>query len=113
MQGGFGSLLSFDVKRGRAEALAVAGKLQLIISATSLGGVEILIEHRHSVEPPETRIFENLLRLAVGVKALEDLWSDLKSALDSVIPVCQTGPQRLRLFNQTKISRNVEPSLKH
>ena len=87
MQGGFGSLLSFDVKGGRAEALAVAGKLQLIISATSLGGVETMIEHRHSVEPPETRLPENLLRLAVGIEAPEDLWSDLKSALDSVISV--------------------------
>ena len=87
MQGGFGSLLSFDVKGGKAEALAVAGKLQLIISATSLGGVETLIEHRHSVEPPETRLPENLLRLAVGIEAPEDLWSDLKSALDLVRPV--------------------------
>ena len=85
MQGGFGSLLSFDVKGGRDEALSIAGNLQLIICATSLGGVETLIEHRHSVEPPETQIPENLLRLAVGIEAPEDLWNDLESALDQAV----------------------------
>ena len=85
MRGGFGSLLSFDVKGGRDDALALAGNLQLIARATSLGGVETLIEHRHSVEPPETRLPETLLRLAVGIEAPEDLWDDLKSALDLTI----------------------------
>ena len=85
MHGGFGSLLSFDVKGGRDEALALAGKLQLIVSATSLGGVETLIEHRHSVEPPETCVPDNLLRLAVGIEAPEDLWSDLETGLDLLL----------------------------
>ena len=84
MRGGFGSLLSFEVKGGRKEALAVAGKLQLIVSATSLGGVETLIEHRHSVEPPETCVPVNLLRLAVGIEEPQDLWDDLKSSLDEL-----------------------------
>ena len=70
MQGGFGSLLSFEVVGGKQEALKVAGALQLIVSGTSLGGVETLIEHRHSVEPPETQLPENLLRLAVGIDCL-------------------------------------------
>lgn len=85
MNGGFGSLLSFEIKGDRDRALAIANNLQLITSATSLGGVETLIEHRHSVEPPETCVPENLLRLAVGVEAREDLWSDLKQALSTAI----------------------------
>lgn len=84
MIGGFGSLLSFEVNGGRREALAVAGALQVIVSGTSLGGVETLIEHRHTVEPPETGIPENLLRLAVGIEDPNDLWNDLKQALDRI-----------------------------
>ena len=81
MNGGFGSLLSFEVNGGREEALKVAGALQLIVSGTSLGGVETLIEHRYSVEPPETQLPENLLRLAVGIEDRTDLWNDLNQAL--------------------------------
>jgi len=85
MHGGFGSLLSFEVHGGREQALAVAGALQLIVSATSLGGVETLIEHRHSVEPPETQLPENLLRLAVGIENANDLWQDLDQALATIV----------------------------
>lgn len=81
MIGGYGSLMSFLVHGGADEALAVAGRLNLIVSATSLGGVETLIEHRHSVEPPETGVPENLLRLAVGIEDIDDLWRDLEQAL--------------------------------
>lgn len=81
MIGGYGSLMSFTVDGGADDALAVAGRLNLIVSATSLGGVETLIEHRHSVEPPETAVPENLLRLAVGIEDVEDLWNDLEQAL--------------------------------
>jgi len=59
----------------------VAGALQQIVSATSLGGVESLIEHRYSVEPPETAVAENLLRLSVGIEHIDDLILDLDSAL--------------------------------
>lgn len=81
MRDGFGSLLSFQVKGDAAAALAVAGKLNIIVSATSLGGVETLIEHRHSVEPPETAVPENLLRLAVGIEDITNLIDDLSQAL--------------------------------
>lgn len=81
MSGGFGSLLSFLVTGGQQEALAIAGRMQLIISATSLGGVETLIEHRFSLEPPETGVPENLLRLAVGIEHIDDLLADIDSAL--------------------------------
>ncbi len=84
MTGGFGSLLSFQVRGDRSHALAVTGALETIISATSLGGVETLIEHRHSVEPPETGVPENLLRLAVGIEHVDDLLNDLKQALNAV-----------------------------
>jgi cystathionine gamma-synthase len=84
MHGGFGSLLSFEVVGGKSQALAVAGALEIIISATSLGGVETLIEHRHSVEPPETQLPENLLRLAVGIEDADDLWNDLDQALSKL-----------------------------
>lgn len=82
MHSGFGSLLSFLIDGDAKTALAVAGKLNLIISATSLGGVETLIEHRYSVEPPETGVPENLLRLAVGIEDIDDLLADLQQALD-------------------------------
>lgn len=81
MQGGYGSLMSFLIGADAKDALVVAGKLNLIVSATSLGGVETLIEHRHSVEPPETGVPENLLRLAVGIEFVDDLWEDLAQAI--------------------------------
>ncbi len=81
MQGGFGSLLSFDVRGGRERALAVAGRLRTIIRATSLGGVETLIEHRHTIEAGDTGVPENLLRLAVGIESADDLIADLDQAL--------------------------------
>lgn len=81
MDGGFGGMLSFHVVGSKAAALAVAGKLQIITSATSLGGVETLIEHRHTLEPAENLIPENLLRLAVGIEHPDDLIADLDAAL--------------------------------
>ncbi|MFK8081239.1 MAG: PLP-dependent aspartate aminotransferase family protein [Granulosicoccus sp.] len=81
MTGGFGSLMSFLIDGDAEAARAVAGRLNLIVSATSLGGVETLIEHRHSVEPPETAVPVNLLRLAVGIESVDDLWDDLEQAL--------------------------------
>ncbi|MEM6848492.1 MAG: PLP-dependent transferase [Pseudomonadota bacterium] len=81
MQGGFGSLLSFEVEGGAHTALQVCARLELIKRATSLGGVESLIEHRHSIEPAFTGVPEGLLRLSVGIEALEDLVADLTAAL--------------------------------
>lgn len=81
MGGRFGGLLSFEVSGGKENALAVAGALQLITSATSLGGVETLIEHRASVEPPETGVPGSLLRLAVGIEQVDDLLADLSQSL--------------------------------
>ncbi|MEO9862839.1 PLP-dependent transferase, partial [Yoonia sp.] len=77
---GYGSLLSVLVKGGRAEALKVVGKLQLFLRATSLGGVESLVEHRHTIEP-YTGIPENLIRVSVGIEHIDDLKDDWEQAL--------------------------------
>ena len=81
MKGGYGAMLSFCVRGGRDEAFAVAAKTQLIIRATSLGGVESLIEHRASIEGPHSVTPENLLRVSVGLESAEDLIADLDQAL--------------------------------
>ncbi len=81
MTNGFGGMMSLCVKGGAAEAKAVAANLQLFISATSLGGVESLVEHRASVEGPLSQVQPNLLRFSVGIEAVEDLIADLEAAL--------------------------------
>ncbi|MEW9921447.1 PLP-dependent aspartate aminotransferase family protein [Marimonas sp. MJW-29] len=80
MSGGFGGLLSFVVKGGAEAALRAAGRLRLFHRATSLGGVESLVEHRHTIEP-HTGIPEGLLRLSVGIEDVGDLRDDLAQAL--------------------------------
>jgi cystathionine gamma-synthase len=83
MTGGFGGLLSFQVKGDGATALAVAGRLQLIARATSLGGTESVIEHRFTIEGAATGVPPNLLRLAVGIEDTGDLIADLAQAFDA------------------------------
>ena len=80
MTGGFGSLMSFCVRGGAADALRVAGRLNLFHRATSLGGVESLVEHRHTIEP-DTGIPDSLLRLSIGIEDAQDLCADLEQAL--------------------------------
>jgi cystathionine gamma-synthase len=77
----FGGMASFQVRGGRAEALAVASKCEIFTRATSLGGAESLIEHRASVEGPATRAPESLLRLSIGLENPDDLIDDLDRAL--------------------------------
>jgi cystathionine gamma-synthase len=81
MQGGFGAVLSFCVRGGQDEAFAVAKALQLFTRATSLGGVESLIEHRASIEGPHSVTPTNLLRISVGLEHVDDLIADLTQAL--------------------------------
>lgn len=80
MQGGYGCLLSVLVTGTREDALRVVGRLGLFLRATSLGGVESLVEHRHTIEP-HTGIPENLIRVSVGIEDIEDLKSDWTQAL--------------------------------
>jgi cystathionine gamma-synthase len=77
----FGGMLSIQVKGGATEALAVTGRVRLFTRATSLGGVESLIEHRHSIEGPESPTPPNLLRLSIGLEDPQDLLDDLREAL--------------------------------
>jgi cystathionine gamma-synthase len=77
----FGGMLSFQVKGGREIAMGVAAKCKLFIRATSLGGAHSLIEHRASVEGPQSRTPQNLLRISVGLEHADDLIADLEQAL--------------------------------
>jgi cystathionine gamma-synthase len=81
MTGGFGGMLSFEVEGGAAQALAVANRVHLFTQATSLGGIESLIEHRQSMEGAGTRAPAGLLRVSVGLEHRDDLIADLARAL--------------------------------
>lgn len=80
---GFGTIISFDVRGDATAADAVCAGLQLIQHATSFGAVESTIERRASV-PGQEHLPPTLLRLSVGIEAVEDLWSDLDRALRNV-----------------------------
>jgi cystathionine gamma-synthase len=81
MEGGFGGMLSIRVKGGAAAAIATAARVALWKRATSLGGVESLIEHRASVEGAGSPAPPELLRLSVGIEDPDDLIADLEAAL--------------------------------
>jgi cystathionine gamma-synthase len=81
MTGGFGGMLSIRVKGGEAAAIGVAARVELWKRATSLGGVESLVEHRASVEGPDSPAPPDLLRLSVGIEDPGDLIADLEAAL--------------------------------
>jgi cystathionine gamma-synthase len=81
MTGGFGGMLSVRVRAGEEAAIRTAANVKLWKRATSLGGVESLIEHRASIEGPGTPCPTDLLRLSVGLEAPGDLISDLAEAL--------------------------------
>jgi len=77
----FGGMLSFELKDGRDAAMSVAAKTKIFTRATSLGGVESLIEHRASIEGAGTTSPEGLLRLSIGLENADDLIEDLDQAL--------------------------------
>ncbi|HRJ70177.1 MAG TPA: PLP-dependent transferase, partial [Beijerinckiaceae bacterium] len=81
MQGGFGGMLSIRLRGGEAAAIGAAARVQLWKRATSLGGVESLIEHRASVEGPGTPCPPDLLRLSTGAEDVDDLFADLDAAI--------------------------------
>lgn len=84
MSGGFGGLMSVQVKGGQADAFKVLAAVEIFTHATSLGGTHSLIEHRASVEGPDTRSPVNLLRLSIGLEHPDDLIEDLGRALNSI-----------------------------
>lgn len=79
---GFGGMMSFQVVGGKEKAVELTSKLEIISRATSLGGVESLIEHRASIEGPNTTTPDNLLRFSVGLENAEDLIEELTNALE-------------------------------
>jgi len=80
----FGAMLSFTLRGGQAAAMRCVANVKLFTRATSLGGVESLIEHRASMEGPDTRTPDNLVRVSVGVEHADDLSADLEQALATV-----------------------------
>jgi cystathionine gamma-synthase len=81
MTGGFSGMLSIRVKGGETAAIKTAARVELWVRATSLGGVESLIEHRSSIEGPTSPVPADLLRLSVGLESVDDLYADLDQAL--------------------------------
>ncbi|UUX49880.1 aminotransferase class I/II-fold pyridoxal phosphate-dependent enzyme [Nisaea acidiphila] len=84
MEGGFGGMLSLRIAGGEAAAVKVAANLEVIHRATSLGGVESLVEHRASIEGKGTPVPDDLLRFSIGIEDLGDLIQDLEQALNTL-----------------------------
>jgi cystathionine gamma-synthase len=91
MIGGFSGMLSIRVNDGERGAMTVAGGVTLFKRATSLGGVESLIEHRKSTEGASSPIPDDLLRLSIGLETADDLITDLEAALK---PITSAGAAR-------------------
>ena len=81
MQGGYGGMLSMRLRGGEAVAIATAARMKLWKRATSLGGVESLVEHRSSIEGAGSPCPPDLLRFSVGLENIEDLVADIEQAL--------------------------------
>jgi cystathionine gamma-synthase len=92
MDGGFGGMLSIRLAGGAEHAVAVLREVRVFKRATSLGGVESLIEHRAATEGPSSPVPDDLLRLSVGIEAAADLINDLETALDAAGPVMAVPP---------------------
>lgn len=84
MKGGYGGMLSILVQGGKEKALRLCALLKLFTHATSLGGVESLIEHRKSTESPDSTTPDHLLRISVGIEDIDDLIGDFKQALEKL-----------------------------
>ncbi|HEX6609802.1 MAG TPA: PLP-dependent transferase, partial [Hyphomicrobiaceae bacterium] len=82
MQGGFGGMLSMRLEGGETAAIATAARMRVWKRATSLGGVESLVEHRSSIEGPGSPCPPDLLRFSVGLENIDDLIADIERALE-------------------------------
>ncbi|OMH29048.1 PLP-dependent aspartate aminotransferase family protein [Motiliproteus sp. MSK22-1] len=83
MTGGFGGMLSIRFEGGKARAASIMGRLTGFLRATSLGGVESLVEHRAVVEGEGTPVPDDLLRFSIGVENIKDLIEDLEQAINT------------------------------
>jgi len=81
MKDGFGGMISVLIKGDSKKTLEISNRLRYFTSATSLGGVESLVEHRRSVEGPASNAPDNLLRLSIGLEHVDDLLEDWEQAL--------------------------------
>ena len=84
MPGGFGAVFSLLIKGDAISARRFTASTKLFIPATSLGGVESLVEHRASVEGPDSPVAPNLVRFSVGIEDANDLFNDLDRALHTI-----------------------------
>lgn len=84
MLGGFSGMMSLRVAGGAQAALGVAARVRVFLRATSLGGVESLIEHRASIEGSDSPVPPDLLRLSIGIEDPDDLIADLEQALAGI-----------------------------
>ena len=84
MEGGFGAVVSLRLAGGAEAARRVVESLKLFHNATSLGGVESLVEHRGPVEGPGSPVPDDLVRLSIGIEDARDLLADLEQALASL-----------------------------
>lgn len=94
MSGGFGGMLSIRAAGGFHHAMAVLAAVRVFKRATSLGGVESLIEHRGSMEGPSSPVPDDLLRLSIGIEDSGDLVADLEGALDAASRTGTSAPRR-------------------
>tara|TARA_B110000240_G_scaffold190893_1_gene232696 strand:- start:1956 stop:2516 length:561 start_codon:yes stop_codon:yes gene_type:complete len=85
MKSGFGGMLSIRIKGGERAALRVVKACKIFIRATSLGGVESLIEHRFSIEGEGSPIPKDLIRISVGIESADDLIQDLENAFTKLL----------------------------
>ena len=77
-------MMSLQMKGGEKAARGFVTRAKVFVRATSLGGVESLIEHRRTVEGPHSEVPVNLIRLSVGIESVEDLIEDLRQALEGL-----------------------------
>ena len=84
MKNGFGGMMSVQICGGVEPAMKFVSLVNVFIRATSLGGVESLIEHRRSIEGPNSEVPVNLIRLSVGIEDVDELIDDLRQALDAL-----------------------------
>ena len=113
MSGGFSGMLSIRHRGGQAAAMETAARVNVFKRATSLGGVESLIEHRASIEGPSTPVPDDLLRLSVGLENVDDLIKDLENALDhdvgdnTVSVAVAAHPPRGKPVNSTEAIKHL------
>ncbi|WP_043110038.1 trans-sulfuration enzyme family protein [Paraoerskovia marina] len=81
---GFGSIIGLRPRGGREVADALVDAVRLWVPATSLGGVESCLERRRRFPTESTTVPDDLIRMSVGIEDVEDLWADLRRALDRV-----------------------------